>query len=83
MLSETRKIAFHHGTTVRVEIVFEINLWLNDLGSKFTILNSLFGAVKFAKKKQILISILILDMVLDLMYTELFQGQITVILVKI
>ena len=30
-------------------IIFEINLWLNDLDSKFTILNYLFSAVKFTK----------------------------------
>ena len=43
------KITFCCGTSVKVAIIFEINLWLNDLDSKFTILNYLFSAVKFTK----------------------------------
>ena len=47
------------------------NLWLNDLVSKLTLRNSLFGAVKFTKYADI--SNFIMDMVLDLMYVELFH----------
>ena len=75
-----KKITFHHGTTVLVYIVFEKKLWLNDLDSKFTVLNSLFGAVKFTKNadpdKYSYSGYGIL------MYIEPFWCQIAVILVK-
>ena len=29
------KITFHHGNMVNAHIVYEINLWRNDLNSKF------------------------------------------------
>lgn len=34
---------------VNVYIVYEINLWLNNVGTNFTVRNSLFGAAKLTK----------------------------------
>ena len=43
------KITFDHGNILYVYIFCEINLWSNDLDSKFASLNSLFSAVKLIK----------------------------------
>ena len=51
------------------------------LDSKFTLGNSLFAAVKLTKML-IPISIIILDMVLDLVHLHYFQCQIIVDLVR-
>ena len=60
-----------HKQFENVCIIYEINLWSYIQGADFTLVNSLFGAVKSnAVKKSDPINILILDMILDLMHAE-------------
>ena len=80
---KSEQTTFHHGNIGNVCITNKINLSSNDPDSKFKLLNSSFGAVKLTKKIQILISILILNMALNLMYVELFHCHITLVLVKV
>ena len=44
------KVTINHNNTVKFYIVYEINLWLFNLDSKFTIGNSFFCANKLIKK---------------------------------
>ena len=65
------KITYTHGTIVNIYIVYEITKNIA-ISSYPTLENCLFGAVKFLKIV-ILISINILDMVLDLIEGERFH----------
>ena len=65
------RITFTHGTIVNIYIVYEISF--SDSNNHYLALeNSLFGAMKLTKML-ILISINILDMVLDLIDVERFH----------
>ena len=68
------KLIFTHKTKLNFFIAYEIDLWLLNIESKCTLGNSLSGTFKLAKIL-ILISILILDMVLDAR-SIFFQCQI-------
>ena len=43
------KVTFTHKQVVDIYIVYEINLWPFTVGQYFTLINSLFGAVKLIK----------------------------------
>ena len=44
------KITFHHKTIINLYIAYDVHLWLLNLESKFALGNSLFGAVRLAKR---------------------------------
>ena len=69
--SKQDKIRYTHGTIVNIYIVSEISKRFN-ISSYPALENCLFGAVNLTKKL-ILMSIKILDMVLDLIEKELFH----------
>ena len=49
-MSKARKITIQQKRAVNeMYLAYEINLWSHDIAADFTIGNSLFGAVKFAK----------------------------------
>ena len=66
------KIIFNHEKVVNIYIVYEIERSFN-ISSYPTLENCLFGAVKLTENTLILISINILDMVLDLIRKGLIQ----------
>ena len=61
-----------HGNIVNIYIVYEISSNYSDINYP-TLENCLFGSVKLKLKMQILINMGILDMVLDLIETHIFQ----------
>ena len=65
---------------VNLYIVYEINLWPYNIGTDFTLGNSLFEAVKLTKNNWPPLAFL--DMVLDLMQMEVFHDQMVVGLEK-
>ena len=78
-MKQEKKTTFHHEYIVNVHVIYEMNLRLNDLDSKFTLSNYLFGAVKLTNA---LYLILYYNMVLDLKCMELFHCHMVAGLVK-
>lgn len=74
------KITFNDIAMVNLYIVYEINLWSHKTGTDFMLGTSL--ELLHSLKMLIHISILIVDMVLDLMHKEVFQCEMVVGLVK-
>ena len=74
------KITFNDIAMVNLYIVYEINLWSHKTGTDFTL--GIYLKLLHSLKNLIHISILIVDMVLDLMHKEVFQCEMVVGLVK-
>ena len=74
------KITFNDIAMVNLYIVYEINLWSHKTGTDFTL--GTYLELLHSLKMLISISILIVDMVLDLMHKEVFHCEMVVGLIK-
>ena len=74
------KITFNDIAMINLYIVYEINLWSHKTGTDFTL--GTYLELLHSLKMLIPISILNVDMVLDLMHKEVFHCEMVVGLVK-
>ena len=70
--SKQDKVIFNWGKTVNLQIVYEMNFW-NFVDSSDPTLENSLSAVKLVKKMLISKNTSILDMILDLIWKELFH----------
>ena len=74
-------ISFNCKSILNLYIVYKTNLWSYNIQTNFALENSSFGVVELIKKL-IVISIFILDIVLDLIHVQVLGCGVVVNLVK-